>query len=138
MSWVALHTSQSVEPHCTLCWWPDAETNKAYEAQRICQRLRERFPQDVVAWVEGYELFGARQDQEVALLAYDERIMAMANELSSLHDSEWPTRPHVTIHNGRQTFTFKWIGLHVPGMAIYWELDSDPAKRGRGNRRDSA
>lgn len=137
MSWVALHTSESIEPHCTLCWFPDAATERGYEAYRVIYRLLERSPRPIVAWVEGYEFFGARQDQEVALLEHHPIILAMAQELSPLHESEWPTRPHVTIHNGRQTFTFNYIGLHLPNIGIYWPLDPATPKRGRGNRKDS-
>ncbi len=136
MSWVALHTSQSVEPHATMCWWPDSDSGKAYAAQRICQSMRDKFPHSVTTWVTGYEYFGARQDMEVALLDYEPTLDAIASGFAHLHESEWPIRPHVTIHNGRQTFTFQWIGLHLPDMAIYWRLERDSAKRGRGNRRN--
>lgn len=136
MAWVALHTSESVEPHCTLCWWPDSAMEKTVDASRIIHGLRERFRRPIVAWVDGYEFFGARQDQEVALLEYHPTIVTMAEELSPLHESEWPSRPHVTIHNGRNTFTFNYIGLHVPGLGIYWQLDPNPPQRGRGERRN--
>ncbi len=136
MSWAGLHTSQQPEPHCTLCWFPDSASESGYEAHRIIHRLRERFQQPIVAWVEGYEFFGARQDQEVALLSYHPIIDQMIQELSPLHESEWPQRPHVTIHKGRQTFTFNWIGLHLPDVVLYWPLDPDRAKRGRGDRKD--
>jgi hypothetical protein len=120
MAWLALHTSQNIDPHATLAWWRDKNPRRAV-ALHLAKRLALIIPPQEIA-VSHLEFFGVRENIEVAMLVDNDPLCMAVREAQILHESDWPIRPHVTAHNGRQVFYLSWLGLHLPTESFYWKL----------------
>lgn len=131
MSWLALHTGPSIDPHCTLAWWPnDQYADTDVQARLIVQDMRREFEGKFInGWVKGYDLFGApTRPVNVALLDWNPDLMYAVEMAQPLHKSQWGEGrqvPHVTAHDGRQYFRLAYIGLHLPREDHYWRLNGD-------------
>jgi hypothetical protein len=120
MAWIGLHTGPNVNPHATLAWWNDTNLRPAV-ALNITKRLARNL-EPMQVWVSRYEQFGVRKNIEVAMLEVLGPLDYAVGECVSLHESEWPIRPHVTHHGERQTFKFQFVALHLPTEERYWRL----------------
>ncbi len=120
MAWMALHTSQNIDPHATLAWWNDKNPRRAV-ALHIAKRLALTTPPQFCR-VTNIEYFGVRENIEVAMLELNLDLAHAVAEAAMLHESDWPIRPHVTKHEGRHVFNFQWLGLHLPTESMYWKL----------------
>lgn len=121
MSWLALHTAPSIDPHCTLAWWPD-DVDQDYEAWGTVVRIGAKITKPYEAWMYGYEKFGVKKDIEVAVLYRTpvlDQILEMAAPLSR---SEFTQRPHVTAHRNKSVWSFAYVGLHLPHHHYYVEF----------------
>lgn len=120
MAWVGLHTGPNIDPHATLAWWPDSDPRPAV-ALHIAKHLSRTLHRTQV-WVARKDHFGVRNDIEVAVLEPNATVSYGVDVCKTLHKSDWPINPHVTCHKDRLTFTFQFVGLHLPNEERYWRL----------------